>query len=97
MELRSITCPACGGRNFTLEELVEDDELTGLDLRCARGCGFYTYEVGDRSEWCGIDGKVAAVQPLGCRDGHTFRVAGVDVRHCVRCGAPREEEQRRAS
>ncbi len=97
MTLKGITCPACGGRNFTLEEVVEDGELTGLDLRCARGCGFYSYEAGDRSAWCGIDGKVAAVQPLACRDGHIFRVAGVDVRHCVRCGAPREEEQRRAS
>ncbi len=97
MTLKGITCPACGGRNFTLEEVVEDDELTGLDLRCARGCGFYSYEAGDRSAWCGIDGRVAAVQPLGCRGGHAFRVAGVDVRQCVRCGAPREEDQRRAS
>ena len=97
MTLRGITCPACGGRNFTLEEVVEDDDLTGLDLRCARGCGFYTYEAGDRSAWCGIDGRVAAVQPLACRDGHAFRVAGMDVRQCVRCGALREEEQRRAS
>ena len=97
MELRSITCPACSGRSFTLQELVEDGELTGLDLRCARGCGFYTYEAGDRSPWNGVSGRVAAVRPLACRDGHAHQVAGVDVRHCVRCGEPREEEQRRAS
>ncbi|MDE2884841.1 MAG: hypothetical protein OXO53_07065 [Chloroflexota bacterium] len=95
MVLKGITCPACGGRNFTLEEVVEDDTLTGLDLRCARGCGFYTYEAGDRSAWSGIDGKVAAVQPLACRDGHVHHVAGVYVRQCVRCGEP--EQERRAS
>ena len=54
MVLKSITCPACGGREFTLEEVVEDDELHGVDLRCARGCGFYTYEAGDRSAWNGL-------------------------------------------
>ena len=36
MVLKSVACPACGGREFTLEEVVEDDELTGIDLRCAR-------------------------------------------------------------
>ena len=97
MELRTITCPACGGRNFTVEEAVEDGTLNGVDLRCARGCGFYTYEAGDRSAWCGIDGRVAAVQPLACRDGHIHHVAGVYVRQCVRCGEPEKEEQRRAS
>ncbi len=91
MVLKSITCPACGGREFTLEEVVEDDELAGVDLRCARGCGFYTYEAGDRSAWNGIGGQVAAVQPLACRDGHAHQVAGVEVRHCIRCGEPKEE------
>ena len=62
MTLRGITCPACGGRNFTLEEVVEDGALTGLDLRCARGCGFYTYEAGDRSAWRCADGRLADVQ-----------------------------------
>ena len=94
MVLKGINCPACGGREFTLEELVEDGELTGIDLRCARGCGFYTYEAGDRSAWSGIDGKVVAVQALACRDGHAYRVAGVDVRRCVRCGESKEEERR---
>ena len=93
MILKGITCPACGGRNFTVEEVVEDDELSGIDLRCARGCGFYTYEAGDRSTWCGIDGKVAAVQQLACTNGHAHQVAGVAVRHCVRCGEPKEERK----
>ena len=54
MVLKSITCPACGGREFTVEEVVEDDELHGVDLRCARGCGFYSYEAGDRCGWSGL-------------------------------------------
>ena len=97
MVLKGITCPACGGRNFTVEEAVDDGELTGVDVNCARGCGFYTYEAGDRSTWSGIGGQVAAVQALACRDGHAHNVAGVEVRRCVRCGEPREEEERRAS
>ena len=54
MVLKGITCPACGGRNFTVEEIVDDGELTGVDVSCARGCGFYTYEAGDRSTWSGL-------------------------------------------
>ena len=60
MELKDVNCPACGGRDFTLEEVVEDDELTGVDLWCARGCGFYSYEAGDRCGWSSVDGKAAA-------------------------------------
>ena len=95
MELRTITCPACGGRNFTVEEVVEDDELNGVDLRCARGCGFYTYEAGDRSAWCGIDSRVAAVQPLACggrpRPPRRWCVRA-PVRQVRRAGGRRTEE-----
>ncbi len=54
MVLKGVNCPACGGREFTPEELVEDDELTGIYLRCARGCGFYSYEAGDRCGWSAV-------------------------------------------
>ena len=64
MILKSITCPACDGRNFTLEEVVEDDDLAGVDLNCARGCGFYTYEAGDRSSWNGLTIDLTALSSV---------------------------------
>ena len=66
MILKGVNCPACGGRDFTLEEVVEDDELTGIDLRCARGCGFYSYEAGDRYGWSSVDGKAVAAAARRC-------------------------------
>ena len=98
MELRSTTCPACGGRNFTLEEAVEDGELTALDLRCARGCGFYTYEAGDRSAWCGIE-RQGRGGPASGLPGRPRVPASRAWPSASASGAaqPREEEERRAS